>query len=205
VFQLAEALEETDPAAAESAYRRLLDGNPGHANAYLNLGFMYCESARFREAAALYESAALHCAEDPLIHFNRGVALAALHRSAEAVVSYERALALQPGLADAHQNAALLYAQLGEQQHGPGGHTSPCLLDPEEVPALLDPLAAPERSGRGGYFCQMVTARRLRPLRRRLLITLRPPAVAMRARKPWVRARRVLCGWYVRFMTGGGY
>lgn len=35
--------------------------------------------------------------------------------------------------------------------------------------------------------------RRTRPLARRALITLRPPKVAMRARKPWVRARfRVL-------------
>ena len=32
-------------------------------------------------------------------------------------------------------------------------------------------------------------------------MTLRPPAVAMRARKPWVRMRRVLWGWYVRFMS----
>ena len=44
------------------------------------------------------------------------------------------------------------------------------------------------------------TARRLRPLARRALITLRPPAVFMRTRKPWVRLRRVTEGWYVRFM-----
>lgn len=31
-------------------------------------------------------------------------------------------------------------------------------------------------------------------------MTLRPPLVFMRTRKPWVRARRVLEGWYVRFM-----
>src|SRR5690606_32977233 len=44
------------------------------------------------------------------------------------------------------------------------------------------------------------TARRLRPLARRALMTARPPRVFMRTRKPWVRARRVLEGWYVRFM-----
>lgn len=44
------------------------------------------------------------------------------------------------------------------------------------------------------------TAKRLRPLARRALITLRPPFVFMRTKKPCVRARRVLEGWYVRFM-----
>ena len=36
---------------------------------------------------------------------------------------------------------------------------------------------------------------RLRPLARRRARTLRPFFVAMRARKPWVRARRTLLGW----------
>ena len=39
------------------------------------------------------------------------------------------------------------------------------------------------------------TARRLRPLARRALMTARPPRVFMRTRKPWVRARRILEGW----------
>lgn len=38
------------------------------------------------------------------------------------------------------------------------------------------------------------TARRLRPLARRALMTARPPRVFMRTRKPWVRARRVFEG-----------
>ena len=116
MFLAAEALEETDPPAAEAAYRGLIARAPQHVNAYLNLGFMYCESARFLEAAVLYEAGALHCADDPLIHFNRGVALEALQRRAEAVEAYEQALRLQPELADAHQNAALLYAQMGRDQ-----------------------------------------------------------------------------------------
>lgn len=37
--------------------------------------------------------------------------------------------------------------------------------------------------------------RRARPLARRAFSTLRPPLVAMRARKPWVRLRRRLLGW----------
>lgn len=40
-----------------------------------------------------------------------------------------------------------------------------------------------------------------RPLARRRLSTSRPALVAIRARKPWVRARLILLGWYVRFMN----
>ena len=40
---------------------------------------------------------------------------------------------------------------------------------------------------------------RLRPLARRRRSTSRPPRVFLRARKPWVRLRLLLCGWYVRF------
>ena len=84
-----------------------------------------------------------------------------------------------------------------EEEQVPRGDALPAVLDAYEVTATADALVAREAAR---YFCQVVTASRLRPLRRRLLMTLRPPAVAMRARKPCVRARRVLWGWYVRFM-----
>lgn len=42
--------------------------------------------------------------------------------------------------------------------------------------------------------------RRARPLARRLARTLRPAAVAMRARNPWVRLRCRLLGWKVLFI-----
>jgi hypothetical protein len=62
----------------------------------------------------------------------------------------------------------------------------------ETVPAI------PARSGH--FFPGIATLRRLRPLARRRARTFRPAAVDIRSRKPWVRFRRRLCGWYVRFM-----
>jgi len=49
----------------------------------------------------------------------------------------------------------------------------------------------------GGFFqgsTTTQTANRLRPLARRALMILRPFLVFIRARKPWVRLRGVLCG-----------
>lgn len=43
--------------------------------------------------------------------------------------------------------------------------------------------------------------RRALPLRRRAANTARPPRVAFLARKPCVRARLILLGWYVLFMV----
>ncbi|MDM0111013.1 tetratricopeptide repeat protein [Variovorax sp. J22R133] len=116
LFAKAEALEEGDPKAAEKAYRRVIDAAPDYADAYTNLGFLLCESSRCEEAAALYAQAVVHCANDPFIHYNRAVALEALGRTQEAIDSYEACLRIAPDMADAHQNAALLYAQSGQKQ-----------------------------------------------------------------------------------------
>ena len=56
-FSRGEALEASDRRAAEAAYRRVLAIDPGHADAYLNLGALLCESRRFDEAVALYDEA----------------------------------------------------------------------------------------------------------------------------------------------------
>lgn len=115
-FAEAEVLEDVDPAAAELCYKALLNDDPAHAHAYLNLGFMLCEAQRFREAESLYRDARRHCADDPLILFNHAVALAAMGRNDEAIAAYEQSLVLDPLLLDAHQNAALLYSEMGQPQ-----------------------------------------------------------------------------------------
>lgn len=115
-FERGAALEATDPAAAEQAYREALARAPDHADAYLNLGAMWCEAGRFDELARLSEQAVQHCAGSALIHFNRAVALDHLERLPEAVASYETSLALDPSLADAHYNLGRLREQLGDKR-----------------------------------------------------------------------------------------
>ena len=57
-----------------------------------------------------------HCPASALAHFNRGVALDHLERLDEAARSYERSLALDPSLADAHYNLGRLREQLGDKR-----------------------------------------------------------------------------------------
>ncbi|MDQ0608024.1 tetratricopeptide (TPR) repeat protein [Variovorax sp. W1I1] len=115
-FAEAEALEETAPRIAEALYRSILADDPTYAHAYLNLGFMLCESGEFDAAASLYEKGLRFCPDDPLMHFNLAVALEGVSDVDGALASYEEALRLQPDLLDAHRNAALLYADSGRQQ-----------------------------------------------------------------------------------------
>jgi len=117
------ALEATDPAAAEAAYRQALTLAPDLEEAWLNLGAMLSDAGRFAELAALSDDAIKHCPASPLIHFNHGVALDHLERLPEAVASYEQSLALDPTLADAHYNLGRLREQLGDK-HGALRHFS---------------------------------------------------------------------------------
>ncbi len=112
----AAALERSDPAAAEAAYRQALALDAAHETAYLNLGALLCDAGRFAELAALCDAGLVHCPPSPLLHFNRGVALDHLERLDEAALSYERSLALDPTLADAHYNLGRLCEQLGDQR-----------------------------------------------------------------------------------------
>ncbi|MDM0078495.1 tetratricopeptide repeat protein [Variovorax sp. J2P1-59] len=116
LFARAEALEGVDPGAARHAYAQAIAASPDFTNAYLNLGALLCEKGECKEAVRVLAQGIEHRPEEPLLHFNRAVALEDLHRFPEALASYDRALQLDPDLADAHFNAGRLYDELGHRQ-----------------------------------------------------------------------------------------
>ena len=115
-FAEGEALESSDKAAAEAAYRQAIALAPDCADAYLNLGVMLCEVARCDEAVELYAAALNHCPDVAQLHFNLAIAFEDRGQLDSALDSYERCLAIDPRLADAHFNAARLHEQLGHAQ-----------------------------------------------------------------------------------------
>lgn len=115
-FERGVALERTDAAAAEAAYRQAIALAPGLEDGYLNLGAMLSDAGRFAELLALSDEALARCPSSALLHFNRGVALDHLERAPEAIASYEQSLVLDPTLADAHYNLGRLQEQLGDQR-----------------------------------------------------------------------------------------
>ena len=109
-----QALETTDAASAEVAYRQALSLAPEYIDAYLNLGALLCQSNRCTEAVQLYEDALARCPPSAPLHFNHAIALQDQGHLAEAVKSYEHCLKLDSALADAHYNLGMLDELLGD-------------------------------------------------------------------------------------------
>jgi tetratricopeptide (TPR) repeat protein len=116
LFERALSLEETDPAAAEATYLQALALAPELEDAYLNLGAMWDAAGRYSELVRLSDAALQHRPNSALLHFNRAVALDHLGRLDEAAAGYERSLALDPTLADAHFNLAELHQEAGDER-----------------------------------------------------------------------------------------
>ena len=133
-FRVGERSESTDPAGAEAAYRRAIALDPALVDAYLNLGAMLCESQRCDEAVQLFEHAIAKGVSDPVLHFNHAIALEDRHDPAAALASYERALSLDPGLADAHYNAGRLLEQRGDARGALRHFNAYRRLQPRDTP-----------------------------------------------------------------------
>jgi hypothetical protein len=87
----------------------------------------------------------------------------------------------------------------GEQRKVSVGNAARIL---EDAPVMLRrEQALPTAEGRSRQRFRRYGVRRARPLARRDWMTLRPLRVAIRARKPCVRARLMRLGWKVRFIV----
>jgi tetratricopeptide (TPR) repeat protein len=110
------ALEE-DPGTqteALAAYQKVLEFDPNHAAAHINLGTLHYNRQDFTLAEKHYR-AALH--SDPryaLAYFDLGNVLDETGRVQEAIQTYKRAIQLAPTYADAHYNLALAFEKIRE-------------------------------------------------------------------------------------------
>jgi len=110
------SLEEDDPRAAVEAYQQAIEADPSRLDARINLGRLLHESRRFAKAEQVYRAALEECGGDPLLLFNLGVLLDDVNRRTAAIEAYCAALRLDPSMADAHYNLALLYEKVGKAQ-----------------------------------------------------------------------------------------
>ena len=137
-YALAEQLRETDPAAAEAAYRRALAVAPEpHYYAYANLGALLSrDDARCEDALAVFEEALSHFEDAELLHYNCGVLLEGLNRLEEAAESYLRCIALNPHNEDAICNHALILEELGRLDEAAKAYIQCLQLNPGHTEAL---------------------------------------------------------------------
>jgi len=116
LFARGVALEE-NPAnqlQAIAAYVRVLELDPHHAAAHINLGTLYYNRQDYRAAEEHYRRALQVDPRYALAHFDLGNVLDETGRVAEAIESYLTALQLAPTYADAHYNLALAFEKVRE-------------------------------------------------------------------------------------------
>jgi tetratricopeptide (TPR) repeat protein len=108
------ALEEDPNTQTEAiaAYHKVLDLEPKHAAAHINLGTLYYNRQDFNLAEKHYRGALEADPRYALAYFDLGNVLDETGRVQEAIQTYKTALQLAPTYADAHYNLALAYEKL---------------------------------------------------------------------------------------------
>jgi tetratricopeptide (TPR) repeat protein len=105
------ALEE-DPATQNEAiafYEKVLQLDPKHAAAHINLGTIMYNRQQYAQAEKHYRAAIEADPRYALAYFDLGNVLDETGRVPEAIKTYENALLLAPTYADAHYNLALAF------------------------------------------------------------------------------------------------
>jgi tetratricopeptide (TPR) repeat protein len=108
---------EDDPASQAEAmecYRKVLQMEPQHAAAHINLGTILYTRHEFVLAEQHYRAAIEADPRYALAHFDLGNVLDETGRLGLAVEAYKTALLLAPTYADAHYNLALAYEKIRE-------------------------------------------------------------------------------------------
>ena len=108
------ALEE-HPSTHDEAievYLKVVELEPAHAAAHINLGTLYYHRQDFASAEKHYRRAVETDPRYALAHFDLGNVLDETGRIQEAIEAYRTAIQLAPTYADAHYNLALAYERL---------------------------------------------------------------------------------------------
>jgi tetratricopeptide (TPR) repeat protein len=116
LFARGVALEE-HPSTHDEAiqtYLKVLESEPDHAAAHINLGTLYYNRQNFEASERHYRQAVAADPRYALAYFDLGNVLDETGRMMEAVVAYKTAIRLAPTYADAHYNLALAYERLCE-------------------------------------------------------------------------------------------
>lgn len=108
------ALEEEPSTQAEAIaiYQKVLEMEPQHAAAHINLGTLFYNRQDYIKAELHYRAAIEADPRYALAYFDLGNVLDETGRVPEAIKAYGTALLLAPTYADAHYNLALAYEKM---------------------------------------------------------------------------------------------
>ena len=99
-------------AEAEEAYRAILAQEPDNASIGHQLGLLALEAGMPQAAAPIFEQVCLLAPNDAGFHANRGLSYLRCGRFADAVKACDRAIALNPGLFQAHLHRGMALKEM---------------------------------------------------------------------------------------------
>ena len=116
LFSRGIALEENPSTQNEAidVYLKILDMDPQHAAAHINLGTLFYNHQEYSLAEKHYRTAVQIDRRYALAYFDLGNVLDETGRIEEAIDAYKTAIQLAPTYADAHYNIALAYEKARE-------------------------------------------------------------------------------------------
>jgi Tfp pilus assembly protein PilF/TolB-like protein len=101
-----------DLTAAEQTFQKAIAAKPDYWAGHNDLGSYYYRHGEFEKAAACFQQVVDLTPENPRGYSNLGAMYASLDRARDAVVAYEKSLALKPNYR-AYSNLATMYNDLG--------------------------------------------------------------------------------------------
>jgi tetratricopeptide (TPR) repeat protein len=115
LFNRGIAMEEHPSTHDEAirAYQKILEFEPEHAAAHINLGTLFYNRRDFVAAEKHYRAAVAADPRYALAYFDLGNVLDETGRMDDAIAAYKTAVQLAPTYADAHYNLALAYERQG--------------------------------------------------------------------------------------------
>jgi TPR repeat/Tetratricopeptide repeat len=119
LFARGVALEEHPNTHDEAIaiYLRVIELEPDHAAAHINLGTLFYNRQNFVSAEKHYRLAIKSDPRYALAYFDLGNVLDETERVQDAIAAYRTAVQLAPTYADAHYNLALAFERAGEPRH----------------------------------------------------------------------------------------
>ena len=131
-YELGYIQSKSDQAAAATSYEMAIGIQPNFAPVRRSLGMLEYEQKNYAAAAIqLNKAVELGLDKDAQLFNFLGISYSLTRRLPEAVESYQRALKIDPNLAEGHLNLGLAYEQMGRTSLASTEYKQACSLNPE--------------------------------------------------------------------------
>jgi len=119
----------SDAAAAQSAYEKTVAIQPNFSAGQRELGMLLFQQKNFAVAAPHLQSAITLGLEDARLHNFLGICYNRTNRTSKAVGEFQRAIKMDPNLAEAHLNLAFAHQLLHQPKAAHEEYAAACKLD----------------------------------------------------------------------------